>query len=205
MLNSNESQKYSTCYTIHNSKNTSTKYLISRTETCQVILPSSWSLSKEDIFQDDMIVVNILNIFYKYQPYCKTQKAITDYSLPWNTTKTKKTSNWINKTWGIDGAFLRWFWRFLSPFLLLDQFLHFPCDFSIILWRTQFHNIYSKSDSTPGFFLYFFYVLAQTLYLLGPLYLFTIVSSEGGCIPWKLPLSFRFSYQKSKITFYSSI
>ena len=37
--NSNYSQKHRTYYTIHNSKDTATKYSIIRIETCEVILP----------------------------------------------------------------------------------------------------------------------------------------------------------------------
>ena len=51
----------------------------------------------------------------------------------------------------------------------------------------------------PWFRLYFIYMLNETLFLLGSLYLSTIVSFKGGLSP--LPLKFSpvlFSYQKSK-------
>ena len=76
-ISSTTQLKPKTQHMLHNPKNTGTKYLIIRTETCKVILPGWYFRSKQCIFPDDLLIANILSkaateLFCIYQPCCKT-------------------------------------------------------------------------------------------------------------------------------------
>ena len=107
--------------------------------------------------------------------------------MPWSTTKitTTKNLNWRNKSWGIRGAFWRWFSSFLSPpsTLCYNSSTRYPelvrslfstsrlffatilWSLSGIFWRTKFHSICSRSDSFLVFFISSLYVESNTLFI----------------------------------------
>ena len=75
-------------------------------------------------------------------------------------------------------------------------------------FETKFQTIYNGTDSLPGFlntslvFSIFFYVLNETLFLLGPPYLCTIFSFKDGSSPLTLKMSpFWFPTKNPKILF----
>ena len=60
LVHSNWSQKYSTCHTIHNSKETATKYLSSGLKLVKLSYLAG-SFDQSNMFLHDLLVANILN------------------------------------------------------------------------------------------------------------------------------------------------